>query len=71
MANIQILNHNDIIECLESYLKSTHDCIKLLEKSILKHKSNTSSPSVIDPFSHSLVLLKAEKDWGYDFMVCY
>ncbi len=68
MANIQILNHNEIIECLESYLKSTDDRIKLLEKSILKQKSNNSSPSVIALFSHPLVLLKAEKEWVYDFM---
>ena len=27
MANIQILNHNEIIECLEIYLKSTDDRI--------------------------------------------
>ena len=68
MANIQILNHNEIIECLESYLKSTDARIKLLENSILNQKSNNSSPSVIALFSRPIALLKAEKEWVYDFM---
>jgi hypothetical protein len=42
--------------------------IKLLENSILDQKSNNSSPSVIALFSRPIALLKAETEWGYDFM---
>jgi len=68
IANIHILTYNEIIECLESYLKSTDDRIKLLEESILKQKNINPSPTVIALFSHPLVHLKAEKKWIYEFI---
>lgn len=68
IANIHILNYKEIMECLENYLKSTDDRIKLLEESVLKQKNSNTSYNVNALFSRPLVHLKAEKQWVYDFM---
>ncbi|MGC9516435.1 MAG: PadR family transcriptional regulator [Methanomicrobiales archaeon] len=63
MANIDIIDPEAALKCLENYLKSTDERIESLEKLIAWHENEKSPFNVIALFSRPLALLKAEKIW--------
>ncbi len=68
LANLNILNHDEIIQSLEIYLKSIEERIHSLEHAIKVQEENNIPYNFIAIYSRSVPLLKAEKKWIEEFM---
>lgn len=68
MANIEMLEPEKVINCLNHYIKSTEKRIRFLEQSITMQKDIKAPYNVIALFSRPLSLLKAEKTWVENFI---
>jgi DNA-binding PadR family transcriptional regulator len=68
LANISVLDDNEISESLKIYLESVEEQIKYLESSIILQKEMNIPYNFISIYKRSVPLLKAEKDWVKEFM---
>lgn len=68
LANIMFLSDDEIIESLESYLKSVEEQINYLKSSIKIQEENKIPVNFISISKRSLHILKAEKEWIKEFI---
>lgn len=71
LANINVLDHDEIIQSLELYLNSIEERIQSLEYSIKIQEENNIPYNFIAIYSRSVLILKAEKMWVKEFMENY
>ncbi len=68
LANINVLDNDEIIQSLEIYLKTIDEHINYLEDSIKVQKNNHLPYNFIAIYSRSVSILKAEKTWIKEFI---
>ncbi|MGZ7135263.1 MAG: PadR family transcriptional regulator [Methanobacterium sp.] len=68
IANMDVLSHEEVIQSLNTYLKSIDKRIEFLDGSIKFQEENKVPFNFIAIFSRSSALLKAEREWIEDFM---
>ncbi len=68
LANIHILQPDEIIKSLKLYLKTIEERIQYLEHSIKVQEENNIPYNFISISSRSIPVLKAEKMWIKEFM---
>ncbi len=68
LANIIVLNDDEIKKSLKTYLKSLENQINYLESSIKIQEENKLPHNFIAIYKRSLYLLSAEKDWIIKFI---
>lgn len=68
IAYLNYLKPEEVIECLENYVKSANGRIKFLESSVKTQEKLGSPYNVVALFSRPLALLKTEKEWVKHFI---
>lgn len=68
LANIHVLDHDELIQSLNNYIKSLEERIEILENSMKIQNENNVPYNFIAIYQRSLVLMKAEKHWIKEFL---